>query len=233
MISLTFDTDHCDEVRMREFLAEEAIPGRATFFCTQRYECIGPEHEVGPHVVLESLAWDEPLDEARATFPEAQGFRSHGCLSSHGLAVELAQRGYRYLSAHDEFGRTGIAPRRESWGIWHLPIYYADNLDISFARHWGEIGHEPFATELLDAALAEDGLYVFAFHPVHVLLNTTSVDSYLEARDEFVAGAPLEQVRCEGYGVLSYYRELLELLRSNGVESTALGDAVSELRSAS
>ena len=233
MISLSFDTDHCDEARMREFLAEVPIPGSATLFCTEAYADVGEGHEICAHAVLESENWDGPLDEARRMFPDARGFRAHGCLWSHGLSLELAQRGYDYVSAHDNYGRPGIEPYQETWGVWHLPIYYCDTLDLSFERHWGELGSRKlFDPALIERAGEDEGTYVFAFHPVHLLLNTTTVDDYLSRRDQFRAGVPLRELRCEGYGAGSYYSDLVDSMAAKGIESTPLGKIVDELSEA-
>ena len=102
MICLTFDTDHLDDRRIHDFVAEGAIPGRATFFCTHRYETLGGDHELCPHAVLERGAWDAPLDAAAEAFPHASSFRAHGCLHNHGLALELQNRGYSNASAQAE-----------------------------------------------------------------------------------------------------------------------------------
>jgi hypothetical protein len=84
-ICRAFDTDRLDEDRIREFISETLIPGGATFFCTQVYASIGEPHEACAHVIIEpDESWDEALDEARDRFPEATGFRAHGCLYSHG-----------------------------------------------------------------------------------------------------------------------------------------------------
>ena len=227
MICLSFDTDHVGQERMREFIARTPIPGSATFFCTQVYESIGDPHEVCPHTnLVPGESWDESLTEARAMFPSAKGFRAHGCMYSHGLALELGQRGYDYLSSQDQVGRSDIVPQREIWGIWQLPIYSMDTFDISVDRHWGEPVHQRFSAELLEAAVGGSALFVFAFHPIHLMLNSTSVDEYLARRDRFLEGGPLEELRCAEYGAADYYADLVAGMESAGVESVSMADAL-------
>ena len=43
MISLSFDTDHMNEARMEEFLAEVTWPGGGTFFCTLSFTAVSIE----------------------------------------------------------------------------------------------------------------------------------------------------------------------------------------------
>jgi hypothetical protein len=229
VICLSFDTDHMDEARMREFLDVVPIPGAATFFCTQPYECLEVTgHEIGPHPTLEpGMDWDAELQARRRQFPEATGWRAHSCLFSHMLALQLAQLGYVYASTHDDFGGSSPAPQRVAWGIWQIPIYYADNLDFSTPRFWPQLEWEPFAPELIERAVRDaQGVYVFDFHPVHLLLNTPQADYYLERREPFREGAPLEELRFGGQGTRSFYDDLLAEMQRNELVSLSISEAL-------
>jgi hypothetical protein len=228
MICLSFDTDHLDEERMREFLAGVKIPGEATFFCTQVYRGLeATPHELCPHPTLgPGEDWGPLLDEARSEFPQARGFRAHNCVHSHLLALELSQRGYLYTSAHGGWDGSTASPYREAWGIWHLPIYYMDNLDFSFSRHWPGTDHRPFARELLEAAVNGEGVYVFDFHPIHLMLNSVSAEAYLSRRDAFLAGEEVDRLRCDGYGARDHYDELVAMMGERRLASVAMRSAV-------
>jgi hypothetical protein len=126
----------------------------------------------------------------------------------------------------DEPGRQGIAPYREAWGVWHMPIYYMDNMDFSAGDYWPDQPPKPFARDLIEAATSEPGLYVFDFHPIHLMLNSTSAEAYFDRRDRFKAGEPLSELRCEGYGAASYYHDLLALMEEAGIESAGISDAL-------
>jgi hypothetical protein len=231
VICLSFDTDHVDDARLREFLELVQLPGRATFFCTQRFACLeATGHELCAHPYLEPGGdWDAVLATARSDFPDATGWRSHSCVYSHMLGLRLAHEGYVYASTQAELGRPAPQPYREAWGLWQVPIYYMDNLDFSLPRFWDEPGHVPFAGELIDRALANDGVYVFDFHPVHVLLNSPHAEWYLSRREALAGGAPLTDVRYDGYGAGSFLDELCARLRAAGAESHALREAVTAL----
>jgi hypothetical protein len=228
MICLTFDTDHMSARRMAEFLGATALPGQATIFCTQPYDCLeDTEHELCPHPQLDpSCDWDEELARTRAEFPLASGWRSHSCVYSHLLAERLAKLGYAYVSIRDEIGRAVPRPFAEAWGVWHLPIYYMDTLDISRSRFWKNRPHTPFAPELIETALDDDGVYVFDFHPVHIMLNSVSADSYLESRDSFVADGRTDELRRPGYGVGDFYAQLCSRMESCGKASVTLSSAL-------
>jgi hypothetical protein len=216
------------EVRMAEFLSMVPIPGEATFFCTQAYECLsGTAHELGPHPFLgPTNDWGVELEAKRKEFPAANGWRSHSCIFSHLLAQELADAGYQYVSTHDDFGREGIKPHRHSWGVWHMPIYYMDNLDFSAPRFWSGRLHRPFNGRLIDTAVAGNGVYVFDFHPIHLMLNTPSTEFYLKRRDPFIAGKPRRELSYSGYGTASFYGDLCAAMKSSGIESMRMADAL-------
>ena len=228
MICLSFDTDHLDEVRMREFLASVRIPGRGTFFCTRRYDCLAPSHELCPHPVLdETNDWEVELTAKRAELPDAVGWRSHSCTYSHVIAQRLAARGYLYASTQYQPVAAG-RPFREPWGVWHMPVYYMDNLDFSHSRGWPALNHVNFAPEIIDAALADDGIYVFDFHPVHLLLNSTSAGEYLARRPAFLAGEGVEALRCAGRGARVFYDELCARMNEASVASVCMRDALTQ-----
>jgi hypothetical protein len=232
LISLTFDTDRMSERALATFLEDVDLPGSATFFCTQVYECLqGTRHECCPHVFLTpETDHTEALERARVAFPDATGWRSHSCVFSHILAEQLARTGYEYVSIHDEMGRTDLAAHRHAWGLWHLPIYYMDNLDFSTSRFWGEDAPAAFAPSYVENAVGGDGLFVFAFHPIHLMLNSPTAEIYFERRDRFEAGAPPEEVRYEGYGTRSFYDDLCAAMRANGLPSVRLDEALAAYR---
>jgi hypothetical protein len=228
LICLSFDTDHLDDARMAEFVTEVPVPGTGTFFCTQRYEALeGSGHALCAHPLLDPGAdWGAALDRAAEEFPDARGIRAHSSVSTHMLSVDLHRRGFRWISARDEAGRKDIVPYREAWGIWHAPIYYMDNMDFSFGDFWPGVEHRPFDPQLLTAAVKGEGVYVFDFHPVHLLLNTSSAEDYLSRRDRFLAGDPLDELRFDREGTRDYYDRLLGLMADAGVESASIDEAV-------
>jgi Polysaccharide deacetylase len=230
MISLSFDTDHMSEERMAEFLSAVELPGGVTFFCTQPYACLDRKSfELAPHPYLgQGRAWLEELKTKRAEFPDAVGWRAHSCVFSHTLAEWLRWNGYAYASTHDNFGCAGLRPNRHMWGIWHVPIYYMDNLDFSRRRFSPERGETPFAAELIAQAVAADGFHVFDFHPIHLLLNSPDPDWYMSVRDRFLAGQPVSGLRHDGYGARSFFDDLLAAMLAGEMTSVKIIDGLRE-----
>jgi hypothetical protein len=227
VISLSFDTDRMDEARMREFLEDSPIPGLGTFFCTQPYDSLSAtDHELAPHAYLGAGGeWDVELNEKRRQFPEATGWRSHSCVFSHILAERIARMGYRYVSVHDEPGVAAPQPVRHAWGLWHLPIYYMDNLDFSAQRFWND-DPAPFDPNLVGRSLNDDGLYVWAFHPIHIMLNSPNAEEYFARREAFSRGEPISAIRYDGYGTADFFRDLCEAMTDAGVASLPMRAAL-------
>lgn len=232
MICLSFDTDRMTPEGMVEFLGTTPIPGRATFFCTERYDSLEASgHELCPHVYLAAgVDWDVTLNQARNDYPTATGWRSHSCVFSHILAEQLATLGYEYVSIHDELGKTDLEPHRHAWGLWHLPIYYMDNLDFSMPRFWGESAPAPFDRRLIEDAVNGNALFVFAFHPIHIALNSPSAEEYFERRDRVAQGMSLADASWEGVGTRDFYLELCSTMEQAGQRSSAMRDALDAYR---
>jgi hypothetical protein len=224
VICLTFDTDHVDEPGMAQFLSACPLPGNGTIFCTQIYQAlVGTHYEVAPHPFLGvDGGWEIELEARRRQFPRAVSWRSHSCVFSHWLAEWLQRSGYRFASVFDELGVTGLQPNRLSWGIWHLPIYYMDSLDLGRQQYQTDRDGAAFDERLIEQAVSMPGLYVFDFHPFHLLLNTPSVEFYMTAREQFRAGADLPSLRHAGWGAASFFENLCGRMREAGLASTRM-----------
>ena len=177
-------------------------------------------------MLTERSDWGLELQRKRNEFPTAVGWRAHSCVFSHLLAQQLANMGYLYVSTHDEFGRSRLRPHRHAWGVWHLPIYYMDNLDFSATKFWPDWDQEPFGSGLIERAIEVPGMYVFDFHPVHLLMNTPHADYYLEQRDRFLEGVPVEKLCYSGYGTRGFFKDLVGAMTRARVDSWRMRDAL-------
>lgn len=229
MICISFDTDHINEQRMKEFLKIVDFPGLGTFFCTEVYESLKEtDHEVAPHPYLNELGvdWEQKLTFSRNEFPNAVGWRAHSCLFSHILAEWLGKNHYKYVSVYDDLGNCDIKPVKNPWGIWQLPIYYMDNLDFSQNRFWNQPGFSPFERNIITNAVSGNGLCVFDFHPIHILLNTPSVEHYFSVRERFILGEQIDNLCHKGYGTASFFRDLCIEMKKNNQSSITMKNAL-------
>jgi hypothetical protein len=229
MICLTFDTDWMQPDDLQRFLDEYPFAGSGTFFLHRPYTLDGLRgHELCPHPFpVAPDQWKTSigrlLDELRIA---PTGVRTHSAIHSHVLEMVLYELGFRYTSNTSRLFLNDTAPVRLAWGCWEMPIYYMDNLDLTTAKYWPGVSHQPLAPGLLAQAVAGQGLYVFDFHPLHVCLNTPSLEYYLSRQAQLKAGQSPFALRCEGRGVATYFQELCGLMQAQGMASVSLSWAL-------
>ena len=177
MIAITFDTDHLSNESMGVFLGSFEFPGSVTFFCTKRYQVLREEqyhpHEITIHPVFPPASDWETITRSLAEevgCPKT-GVRPHSCACSQQYMVYLASQGYLYVSVATNLFQECLNPYYLPWGVWELPVYYMDNMDFVLAERRSE--HRPFAPEVIHRAVSSEMLFVFDFHPIHMLRNTT------------------------------------------------------------
>jgi hypothetical protein len=230
MICLTFDTDWMTEPALRRFLDEFPIPGRATFFCHQPFDCLAASgHELCPHPFITDLnSWRSELEQlTERVNPKARGVRAHSCVFSHVMAVGLHDMGMEYVSQASQLYQDGIAPFRHPWGIWELPIYYMDNMDFWTPGNWPGRNHQPFAADWIRRAVHGTSLYVLDFHPVHIALNTRSPQDYTQVKSRIVDdGVSPFDLTFPGRGARQFFQELCAEMNAAGVRSVGCGEAI-------
>ena len=174
----------------------------ATVFSTHDDGVQLSNHERAIHPNLtDSESNDETLDTLLSLYPEAVGVRSHGLHTTTELKLggptEIC-----YESNYMMFGVEGIHP------FWHLgdvvqfPIYFMDDV---WLRH-GKPSMD-FASELV-----RDTLTVFAFHPIHIYLNTPRIEYYEQRKDIYNEPDALREERSDGFGVRDLFTSLLDTI---------------------
>jgi hypothetical protein len=230
MICLTFDTDWMTEASLERFLRECPIPGRATFFCHDAFQCLSTtDHELCPHPFVSDLQdWQGELQELRSRIsPGSTGIRTHSCVFSHAMAVGLHDLGFTYISQAASPFQPGLAPFRHPWGIWELPIYYMDNMDFWFRGNWPGVEHTSFDPRWIKQAVMGPDLYVFDFHPIHLALNTQRPGDYQRVKDRIVQqGVSPFELTLPGRGAREYFRELCAAMNDSGLQSVTCSEAV-------
>ncbi|PCI42148.1 MAG: hypothetical protein COB46_01140 [Rhodospirillaceae bacterium] len=99
-------------------------------------------------------------------------------------------------------------------------------MDFSSGCFWQDQGDGPFSEAMIERALDDDGIYVFDFHPIHLLLNTPNRDYYFSVRDRFKAGEDIRKLAFDGTGTLDFFIRLQEAMRRSGQKSFSLGQAL-------
>lgn len=188
----------------------------ATLFATHRCGSIqnilqNPEYDVGLHPNFNNLlqgnsngsSYLSICDDLKEIFPQATSVRSHSlCFGS------LIQVAYEKLGlTHDS---SILLPYQNNdnpvypWKMWdgliRVPYFFCDYVTA-------------MTTDApMDTLVARPGLKVFDFHPIHVFLNTESLQRYERTRSFHHQPAELTKHIYHGYGTHSRLIELLEII---------------------
>lgn len=232
IVHLTFDLDWaCDEViaHTLNILEEEDVP--ATLFVTHDTPLLkrmraNPKLELGAHPnfiplhlgncdISEFQAYTRHvLEEYRQLLPEATTLRSHGLTQNTRLMDLIGEMGYTRESNLLITLSSGMNLRPfYHWnGLMRVPYFWEDDI------HCVEIERK-FWDNSWDVAPFLDNtcLKVFDFHPIHVFLNTESLNRYEKARPHFHNPDILRQLANKGSrGDEHFLRDLICETRKRG-----------------
>lgn len=215
---------------MDRFIAEYPIPGNSTFFVHEYFQALESTlNEICPHPFIDDLSkWKDNLIKFTKQFGRhPKGIRTHSCVYSHKIGIELNSLGYKYISQVSNLFQTGLKPYRHPWGIWEIPIYYMDNMDFWMSQNWTDISHTPFNRDVIKVAIDSDELFVFDFHPLHIALNTNNSKSYSDVREKIINNhvSPFD-IRNKGRGVDDFFKELCSLIEQSGQRSFSCIEAL-------
>ena len=215
-IFLSFDIDWAhDEVIDDVLQLLNAYQASATLFATHSCSALtnilrSKEYEIGLHPNFNNLLHGEAngksylsiCSELKEYFPSASSVRSHSlCFGS------LIQLAYEKLGiTHDS---SVIVPYQKNdnplfpWVMWdgliRVPYFFCDYVTA-------------MTTDIpVKELMSRHGLKVFDFHPIHVFLNTESLDRYERTRPLHQNPKELIKHRYQGYGTRSRLIELLTL----------------------
>jgi hypothetical protein len=146
---------------------------------------------------------EEVIERMMTLVPSSKVVRSHSVCQSSRISQYFWRLGIKFES-NDYMPASMISvvqPWELEMGITKVPYFFADELAC--------LRPTPSITELFRRA----GLKVFNFHPIHVFLNTESLDRYERTRPLHQNPKELVKHRFQGYGTRSRLIELLELCK--------------------
>lgn len=215
-IYLTFDIDWAsDEVLLDTIEILERADVSATWFVTHATPLLGrlrsnPKFELGVHPNFNFLLngdfrngknVEEILDRLLELVPEAKSIRSHSMTQNSRLMQLFVDRGLAYDCNHFVPEQSGIALK--PWILWNglikVPHFWEDDAVCIYEKN-----------RPIDHLLKLDGLKVFAFHPIHVFLNTERLERYENTRSYHSDMNELIKYRFEGWGTRSALLQILE-----------------------
>jgi hypothetical protein len=230
-VCLTIEIDWAlDEVIQDTLALINRFAYPVTWFVThdtpilRKISASGP-HEIGLHpnfnVLLEGPGGDarQTLTALRPLAPEAQSIRSHSLTRSSRLARLFGQGGFTHES--NLIIPPNAAPELWCWrdfsGLVQVPIRWKDDV------------------RLLDATLGEPvdclgrlRLLTVDVHPIHVFLNTVTIEDYETARRHFSNCTELDRRRRSSGsgGTRDRLIALLDRARSEAVPAVRMRDLV-------
>ena len=214
-IFLTFDIDWAhDEVieDTLDLLSNYKVPG--TFFATHDSTIMKriidqKFHEIGIHPNFNDLLNDNTCDltaeykitELLELFPSAKSMRSHSTTWS-SIVQELILK-YNLTHESNTFIPWQSSIDLKPWSLWNglvrVPYFWEDDVAILFNE-----------SNTFLKKLYHKGLKVFDFHPIHIFLNTNSLDIYESTRSIHQNPKELIKHRFHGYGTRSRLIDILE-----------------------
>ena len=96
-----------------------------------------------------------------------------------------------------------------------------------YAYELARIKHQPFHRDVIRKAVAEPGLYVFDFHPLHIILNTRTYNDYLEVREAIRSGKTSAfDLAVAGNGTRAFFLDLCKEMERCGLKSSNCVEAL-------
>ena len=231
-IVVTLDVDWAPDFMIEEVAGRLAGAGvRATWFATHRSAAVDdlarvPElFELGIHPNFlpgstHGATPPEVLAHMLELVPEAVSVRNHGLVQSTAILDEVIGTGCLQNDVtHFLPQATGLAPfryTRPGGTITRVPFFFEDDFALE----------QPGAAWSLGTYLDRGaGLKVFNFHPVHVYLNSSSMEAYAalkraQPRLEDLTPAAADPLVGEGAGAGSLFDALVEHLAQTGDSTT-------------
>lgn len=215
--SITIDTDWVpDEVLSFTINLLNSYDITGTFFCTNPTNCNFGKHEVAIHPNFTSLDFEKHIDEMLTFFQNSKGMRSHSLFFTERLRPILAGKGIEYCSNYMLFEHVNLAPCMISPTVLELPIYFMDTFNLIMKGD-----NALFANDL--ERLNLEGLKVYDFHPIHIYMNTYSVDHYDTFKFAYKDVSVLkEYINTKHYGIRNYLEDLLTYIHENGKQHDTL-----------
>jgi hypothetical protein len=218
-IYLTIDIDWAvDPILLDAIELIERFGAQATWFVTHETKLLerlrkNPNFELGIHPNFNFLLQgdgrngndaEEVVERLMGVVPEAKSVRSHSGTQSSRILDLFSRWGLTHESNVFVPAQSGIELR--PWKMWsgltRVPYFWAD--DVSCLP--GSEDDVPMS-DLLSSA----GIKVFDFHPIHIFLNTNSLDRYETTRALHRSPTELLRHRFDGYGARSRLVECLSL----------------------
>lgn len=218
MIAITVDTDWAPlELILDTVGLIRSYGCKLTVFCTNALDVEADEIALHPCFArLDDL--NTPIRTLKECFPQARGIRSHALFFTEYLRPLYAKFGIAYDSNVIQYLRPGIECSIIAKQTISIPLYFMDRFHLEIA---GEGDHR-FSIDQFH--WEKDGLKVFDFHPIHVFLNTNSVEFYERAKQYYHEPAKLKDLVNPGQGIRTLLTEVLTFIRNYNLPTYTMSE---------
>lgn len=217
-IFITIDVDWApDEVILDTLELLNKYNCKATFFATHNTEVFSSinekDIEIGIHPNFNLLLqgnnkygenFEQVIDYYLNLYPNSVSVRSHSMTQNTPILRAFSNAGLKFDCNH-------FFPYQNS-EILLSPFYFWDNNLIRIPYFWEDDVNLLFFEQkyTISQLLKNQGLKVFDFHPIHIYLNTYSIDHYNEAKSVYHDFSRLSKlVNTKKKGVRDYFIKLL------------------------
>ncbi|MBT4764645.1 hypothetical protein HOO14_06585, partial [bacterium] len=145
----------------------------------------------------------EVIDHFLKIVPGAKSVRSHSLTQSSRLSSLFSLKGLTHESNMfiPEYSKMDVKPFKHVSGMTICPYIWGDYLDFSLSCNKSNFKE----TVLLS------GLKIFNFHPIHIYLNTDSIEMFESTRNLHYRPQELYKYRNMDLGVRDRFLELLSV----------------------
>lgn len=157
----------------------------------------------GRDSIFSENAYDR-IVQALSIVPNAKSVRSHSMTQNSRLLDIFSNLGLLYDCNHYIPFNSGVILK--PWRIWNgltkVPFGWEDDLDFSNT-----------STKFAQDVLSLQGLRVLNFHPIHLFLNSSSMNTYENTRLEHGNQKLMEKFINVNYGTRSFLNDLISISR--------------------
>jgi hypothetical protein len=159
----------------------------------------------------------ETLINLKKIIPEARSSRTHDLLQSTSLLRMLREEFDILYDVSILLPNTpNIVPHKiffsKNMGLLRIPYFWEDDTEMYSPDPCFSLSHNKYHT---------NGIKIFNFHPIHIVLNSFSMDNYFLCKSEIdITKCSLSELQCyikkSGEGTDTFFRELVHQIKTDG-----------------
>lgn len=230
MIVLTSDIDWAVDPVIAEMLEIfERYNVKSTLFAThvssQILTCDRKLFEVAIHPNFNPLLEgkggniDDILDALLDIYPNSRGVRTHSLCQSSRILDKFSERNLLYDGSCLLPFSSDVKPFKLWNGMVRIPYNWSDDMHCMYGFSFDEARID----------VQNKCLNVFDFHPIHVFLNTESLDRYNTAKKYYDDPKKLLEYRnAQKAGTRDLLIDLLEYIKANNIKTKTMNEIAEE-----